>query len=213
MNPLARLIDHTLLKPEATREEIVRLCEEAKQHHFFSVCVQPYWIADVKKLLMGSNVKIATVVGFPHGATLPQVKAFETTAAIAAGADEIDMVINLGAAREKHYDFIEHEIHSVVSAAHGRLVKVILESVLHDQATLQELCQRAVLAGAHFVKTSTGFHQGGATEEAVRWMRSSVGPSFGVKASGGIRTREQAQKMIDAGANRLGCSSSVVFCS
>jgi deoxyribose-phosphate aldolase len=208
-NTLAHFIDHTLLKPEATREDLLRLCEEAKTHHFYSVCIHPYWIVDAKKKLQGSAVKIATVIGFPHGASLPQVKAFETTAAIAAGADEIDMVINLGAAEEKHWDFVEHEIHSVVSAAHGRLVKVILETSLHKPETIRELCIRAVKAGAQFVKTSTGFHQGGATEEAVRIMREAVGPSFGVKASGGIRTREIAEKMIAAGANRLGCSSSL----
>ncbi|MES2307729.1 MAG: deoxyribose-phosphate aldolase [Verrucomicrobiota bacterium] len=208
-NPLARFIDHTLLKPEATRDDILRLCEEAKTHHFYSVCIHPYWIVDAKKALLGTSVKIVTVIGFPHGASLPQVKAFETTAAIAAGADEIDMVINLGAAEEKHWDFVEHEIHSVVSAAHGRVVKVILETCLHYPDAVRELCVRAVKAGAQFVKTSTGFHQSGATEEAVRIMRDAVGPTFGVKASGGIRTREIADKMLAAGANRLGCSSSL----
>lgn len=208
MNPFSRLIDHTLLKPEAVREEILQLCDEAIQHQFYSVCVHPYWIVDVKKALENAPVKIATVIGFPHGATLPQVKAFETTTAIAAGADEIDMVIHLGAAQEGHFDYIEHEIHNVVSAAHGRPVKAILETVLHDTKTITELCLRAMNAGAQFVKTSTGYHRGGATEEVVRLMRSVVGPSFGVKASGGIRTRAQAEKMIAAGANRLGCSSS-----
>ncbi len=208
-NTIARFIDHTLLKPEATLEDILRLCEEAKTHHFYSVCIHPYWIADAKKALQGSSVKIATVIGFPHGATLPQVKTFETIAAIAAGADEIDMVINLGAAKEGHWNFIEHEIHSVVSAAHDRPVKVILESCLQSPESIRELCNRAVKAGAQFVKTSTGYHQGGATEEAVKIMREAVGPSFGVKASGGIRTREIAEKMLAAGANRLGCSSSL----
>jgi deoxyribose-phosphate aldolase len=208
-NTIAHFIDHTLLKPEATLEDIQRLCDEAKKHLFYSVCIHPYWIADARKLLQGSSVKIATVIGFPHGATLPQVKAFETTAAIANGADEIDMVINLGAAEEKHWNFIEHEIHSVVSAALGRPVKVILETCLHSPETIRELCLRAIQAGAQFVKTSTGYHQAGATVEAVRIMREAVGPSFGVKASGGIRTRDIAEKMLAAGANRLGCSSSL----
>ncbi len=208
-NTLARFIDHTLLKPEATLEDLLRLCDEAKTHHFYSVCIHPHWIADAKKALHGTSVKVATVIGFPHGATLSQVKVFETTAAIAAGAEEIDMVINLGAAEERHWNFIEHEIHSVVSAAHDRPVKVILETCLHSPEVIRELCLRAIKAGAQFVKTSTGYHEGGATEEAVRIMREAVGPSFGVKASGGIRTRAIAEKMLAAGANRLGCSSSL----
>ncbi len=207
---LAKLIDHTLLKPDATLVEITQLCKEAIEQGFYAVCINSYWIPNARLLLQKSPVKIAVVVGFPFGATLPQVKAYETTAAVAAGADEIDMVMNLGAAREGHWEFIEHEIHSVVSAAHGRPVKVILETTSLTEAQIREACHRAVKGGAQFVKTSTGFGIGGATVEAVQWMRETVGPSFGVKASGGIRTKAIAQALVAAGANRLGCSSSLL---
>jgi len=210
-NQIAKMIDHTMLKPEATIDEIRILCEQAKAHGFYSVCINPYWIPNAKKILEGSTVKLCTVIGFPFGATLPQVKVHETTSAVAAGADEVDLVINIGAARENHWDFIEHEIHMVVSAAHGRTVKVILEICYLKEEQIEEACRRAVRAGAHYVKTSTGFGPGGATVEAVKLMRKAVGKTFGVKASGGIKDRATAEAMIAAGASRLGCSSSLTI--
>ncbi len=208
---IARLIDHTLLKPEATRPQIEKLCAEAVQHGFYSVCINPYWIADAKLLLNGSEVKICTVVGFPLGATLPQSKAHATADALKTGADEIDMVMNIGAAKEGHWNFIEHEIHEVVSTAKGRVVKVILETCLLTEEEIRQACLAAKRAGAAFVKTSTGFSSGGATVEAVRLMRATVGPDMGVKASGGIRDRAAAESMIAAGATRLGTSNGVAI--
>ncbi|NJK91342.1 MAG: deoxyribose-phosphate aldolase [Blastochloris sp.] len=208
---LAQTIDHTLLKPEATLTEIEKLCAEAREHNFFSVCLNPYWISNARALLQGSSVKICTVVGFPLGATLPQAKAHATQDVVAAGADEIDMVMNIGAAREGHWNFIEHEIHDVVSQAKGRTVKVILEICLLSPEQIVAACQACERGGASFVKTSTGFSQGGATLEAVRLMRQSVSPQVGVKASGGIRSREDALAMIEAGATRLGTSASIAI--
>lgn len=204
---LAPLIDHTLLKPDATLADIRHLCEEARTHSFFSVCVNPYWIADCKKLLTGSPVKVCTVIGFPLGASLPQSKMHAALDALKTGADELDMVMNIGAAREGHWNFIEHEIHEVVSAARGHVVKVILETCLLTPDEIVAACRAAQKAGAAFVKTSTGFSTGGATVEAVRLMRQTVGPDMGVKASGGIKDRATAEAMIAAGANRLGTSS------
>jgi len=208
---LATLIDHTLLKPDATLPQIQKLCTEAREHGFFSVCVNPYWIADCKKALSGSPVKVCTVVGFPLGATLPQSKAHATTDAIKTGADEIDMVLNIGAAKEGHWNFIEHEVHEVVSAAQGRTVKVILETCLLTPEEITAACLAVKKAGAAFVKTSTGFSTAGATLENVRRMRDAVGPDMGVKASGGIKDRATAEAMITAGANRLGTSSGVAI--
>ncbi|HEY8965162.1 MAG TPA: deoxyribose-phosphate aldolase [Candidatus Methylacidiphilales bacterium] len=208
---LNELIDHTLLAATATRAQIAQLCIEARECRFFSVCVNPYWIADCRKLLEGSSVKVCTVVGFPLGATSSRAKAAETRIAVEAGADELDMVINVGAAKEGHWDFLEHEIHEIVSAAQGRLVKVILETAALTPEEIVQAAKRSVSAGAHYVKTSTGFGPGGATVEAVRLMRETVGCQPGVKASGGIKTRAQAEALIEAGATRIGSSSSVAL--
>lgn len=208
---LATFIDHTLLKPDATLPQIQKLCTEAREYGFFAVCVNPYWIADCKKILAGSPVKVCTVVGFPLGATLPQSKAHATTDAIKTGADEIDMVLNIGAAKEGHWNFIEHEVREVVSAAQDRTVKVILETCLLTPDEITAACRAAKKAGAAFVKTSTGFSTAGATVEHVRRMREAVGPEMGVKASGGIKDRATAEALIAAGANRLGTSSGVAI--
>ncbi|MEM6821628.1 MAG: deoxyribose-phosphate aldolase [Verrucomicrobiota bacterium] len=204
---LASYIDHTLLKPDATIEQIETLCQEAIQHQFFSVCINPYWIPTARKFLAGSSIKICTVVGFPLGATLSHAKVHETQEAIISGADEIDMVQNIASAKEGHWNFIEHEIHQIVSTAKGRPVKVILETCLLDKDEIQHCCQVAARAGASFVKTSTGFSHGGAELEIVKLMRSSVADHVQVKASGGIRDYETAKQMVEAGATRLGTSS------
>lgn len=208
---LAHTIDHTLLKPEATIDQIEALCAEAAEHHFASVCINPYWIPTAKKALAGSGVKVCTVVSFPLGAGLSHAKVHETQEALNAGADEIDMVQNIGAARGGHWNFIEHEIHEIVSTAQGKLVKVILETCLLDENQIRNCCKAAERAGAHFVKTSTGFSTGGATIEVVRLMKSSVSANVQVKASGGIRDLDTAQQMLDAGATRLGTSSGVAI--
>ncbi|MCE5236185.1 MAG: deoxyribose-phosphate aldolase [Clostridiaceae bacterium] len=207
---LNRTIDHTLLKPDATREQVKKLCEEAKQYRFASVCVNSCHIALVAELLKGSGVAACCVVGFPLGASLASVKAFETKAAIEAGASEIDTVINVGAAKENDWAFVERDIRAVVEAAVGKaLVKVILETCLLTDEEKIEACLCAKRAGADFVKTSTGFSTGGATEADVKLMRRTVGPEMGVKASGGVRTREDALRMLEAGATRLGTSAGV----
>ncbi len=208
---LASIIDHTLLKPDATRTAVETLCAEARQHGFFSVCINPYWIADAKKFLTGSPVKVCTVIGFPLGASLPQSKMHAAQDALRTGADELDMVLNIGAAKEGHWNFIEHEIHEVVSVAKGHVVKVILETCLLTETEIAEAARAAQRAGAAFVKTSTGFSSGGATVEAVRIMRQTVGPDMGVKASGGIRDRATALAMVEAGASRLGTSNGVAI--
>jgi deoxyribose-phosphate aldolase len=210
---LAPRIDHTLLKPDATLTQIQKLCAEAREHGFFSVCVNPYWIADCRKLLAGSSVKVCTVIDFPLGASLPQSKMHAAVDALKTGADELDMVMNIGAAKEGHWNFIEHEVHEVVSAAKGHTVKVILEISLLSPDEITAACLAVKNAGAAFVKTSTGFSSGGATVEAVRRMREAVGPEMGVKASGGIKDRATAEALIAAGANRLGTSSSVAIVS
>ncbi|MGA9174921.1 MAG: deoxyribose-phosphate aldolase [Thermoactinomyces sp.] len=210
---LAAMIDHTLLKPEATLEQIRVLCEEAKQYHFASVCVNPYWVKEAAKLLSGTDVKVCTVVGFPLGATTSETKAFETKDAIKNGADEIDMVINIGALKSGDLETVKRDIEAVVKAAEGKLVKVILETGLLTDEEIVEASKLAKEAGAHFVKTSTGFGKGGATVEAVQLMRETVGSGLGVKASGGIRDQETAQKMVGAGANRIGASASVAIVS
>ena len=212
MNPnLAPLIDHTLLKPDATVAQINQLCMEAKEYGFYAVCINPYWISTAKSILAGSAVKICTVAGFPLGANIPKSKAHEASIAIQAGADEIDMVMNIGAALENHWNFIEHEIHEVVSVSRQHPVKVILEICLLSEEQIQEACKAAARAGAAFVKTSTGFSHGGDTQKAVRLMRESILPTMGVKASGGIKTAADALSMIEAGANRLGTSSGVAL--
>lgn len=206
---IASLIDHTLLCPKATIKEITRLCNEAREHGFYSVCVNPYWVPTAKKLLAGSGVKLVTVVDFPLGTGLSRMKQQAAAAAVDAGADELDVVMNAGAALEGHWDFVEHEIHEIVSAAKGRKVKVIIEICQLNDAQIEEASRRIVKGGAHYVKTSTGFGASGATEHAVALIRKTVGCTFGVKASGGIRDRATAEKMLSAGADRIGASASV----
>lgn len=208
---LASMIDHTLLKPEATELQIRQLCDEAKRYGFASVCVNPAYVKLCAELLKGSPVRVCTVVGFPLGATLPEVKAFEAQQAIAAGATEIDMVINIGALKSQDEDLVARDIAAVVRAAHaaGALVKVIIEAALLTDDEKMRACQLAQQAGADFVKTSTGFGPGGATPHDVALMRQTVGPEMGVKAAGGIRTLQDAQAVIEAGANRIGASASV----
>lgn len=208
---LASWIDHTLLKPEAGAEAIDRLCAEARARGIWSVCVNPVWIARARAALHGCDVRVCTVIGFPLGATAPEVKAFEAARAVEAGADELDMVVAIGSLLDGRLDEVERDIAGVVTAAQGKLVKVILETALLDERALVHGCERARAAGAHFVKTSTGFGPGGATIEAVRTMRAVVGPSVGVKASGGIRDAATARAMIEAGANRLGTSASLAI--
>lgn len=207
---LASLIDHTLLKPDATREEVDQLCREAAQFCFASVCVNPNWVALCREILRNTGVKVCTVIGFPLGAHLPDVKAYETRRAIEQGAEEVDMVINIGALKSRDYALVEQDIHGVVTASAGRaLVKVILETALltRDEKVMGSTLSKA--AGADFVKTSTGFGGGGATVEDVQLMRDTVGPEMGVKASGGVRTKEDAEKLVAAGATRLGASAGV----
>jgi len=206
---LARYIDHTLLKPNATREEIVKLCEEAREYKFASVCVNPAYVGLSAKLLEGSPVKVCTVIGFPLGATSSFVKATETRDAVANGATEIDMVINVGALKSKDYELVKNDIARVVEAAGGNCVKVILETSLLNDEEKVKACELSKLAGADFVKTSTGFSTGGATLEDICLMRKVVGPTMGVKASGGIRDTETAVRMIQIGATRVGASASV----
>ncbi|CAI6051458.1 Deoxyribose-phosphate aldolase [Paenibacillus sp. JJ-100] len=206
---LAKMIDHTLLRADATRNEITKLIEEAKQYQFASVCVNPGWVSYASEQLQGTGVDICTVIGFPLGASTSEVKAFETKDAIAKGATEVDMVINISALKDGNDDVVEQDIRAVVEAAAGTLVKVIIETCLLTDEEKVRACQAAVRAGADFVKTSTGFSTGGATPEDIALMRRTVGPDVGVKASGGVRSLEDMQKMIEAGATRIGASSGV----
>lgn len=210
---IAHYIDHTILKADATRDEIAKLCDEAKTHQFFSVCVNAANVAMAKEFVLGSDVRVCAVVGFPLGATTPQVKAFETHEAVRAGAEEVDMVINVGALKSGDFELVAQDIQAVVDAAHGKLVKVILECALLTPEQITIASSLAKGAGADFVKTSTGFGPGGATTQDVELMRSIVGDDMGVKASGGIRDYDTAMAMIKAGANRLGCSSGVKIVS
>lgn len=204
----AKYIDHTLLKADATEQQILQLCEEAKTYSFASVCVNPTWVKAAAAALEGTSVKVCTVIGFPLGASTTAVKVFETEDAIANGAEEIDMVLNIGALHSGLLEDVQKDIEGVVNAAKGKaLVKVIIETSLLSDQQKRTACELAVLAGADFVKTSTGFSTGGATEEDVLLMRSVVGPSVGVKASGGVRSAEDVEKMIQAGATRIGASS------
>jgi deoxyribose-phosphate aldolase len=206
---LASLIDHTLLKPDATKEDVIKLCKEAVQHTFASVCVNPSWVSLVKDLIKGSRVKVCTVVGFPLGATTTLTKVLETRDAIANGADEIDMVIAVGALKAKQNDLVLKDIQDVREAADEKILKVILETALLNDEEKVRACVLAKQAGADFVKTSTGFGPGGATVHDVALMRETVGEDMGVKASGGIRDYETAVKMVEAGATRIGASASV----
>src|SRR4030095_5261025 len=207
----AGLIDHTLLKPEATDEDIKRLCEEAARYRFASVCVNPSWVKVAACSLHGSGVPVCTVIGFPLGATLADVKAYEARRAIFDGAREVDMVINVGALKSGDDCLVEHDIHSVVEVAHEYSVicKVIIETALLTDEEKVRACQSAKKAGADFVKTSTGFSKGGATVADVALMRRTVGSELGVKASGGVKGLEDARKMVEAGATRIGASVGV----
>jgi len=208
---VARRIDHTLLKPEATREQIEKLCSEALTHEFATVCVNPVWVQHCTGLLAGSKTTVCTVVGFPLGATLPEVKGYEASRVVADGACEVDMVINVGALKSANYRLVEEDIAAVVAASHGAgaLVKVIIEAALLDDDEKVKACVLSRLAGADFVKTSTGFGPGGATAADVALMRRVVGPEMGVKAAGGVRDFESARAMIEAGADRIGASVGV----
>jgi deoxyribose-phosphate aldolase len=206
---IAEYIDHTLLKPEATEQQIRQLCAEAVEFGFASVCVNPTWASLAAQLLAGASPMVATVIGFPLGATLADVKAYETQRALEVGADEFDMVINIGALKSRDFRLVEQDIAGVVAAAQGRTVKVIIETALLTDEEKVEACVIAKAAGADFVKTSTGFASKGATAEDVALMRRVVGSDMGVKASGGIRSAQDAQAMIEAGATRIGASAGV----
>lgn len=209
-NNIAKMIDHTLLKPEATKSQIQSLCEEAREYSFASVCVNPTWVKYAADLLQGSDVKVCTVIGFPLGATTPETKAFETKNAIENGAEEVDMVINIGALKSGDLELVEQDILAVTNAAKGKAItKVIIETCLLTEEEKIRACELAVKAGTDYVKTSTGFSTGGATVEDIALMRKTVGPNIGVKASGGVRSPEDAQQMIEAGATRIGASSGV----
>ena len=208
----ARFFDHTVLKPDATAEDVLRLCEEARHWSFAAACVAPCWVALAADMLKGSGVAVASVAGFPHGNTLTEVKAFETAAAIEAGATEVDMVMAIGLAKSGAWHQVEADIRAVVEAARqkpGIIVKVIFENALLTDAEKQKACLVTEAAGAGFVKTSTGFASSGATIEDVRLMRRMVGKRLGVKAAGGIRDLATALALIEAGADRLGSSASV----
>ncbi|OIJ16687.1 deoxyribose-phosphate aldolase [Anaerobacillus alkalilacustris] len=207
---LAKMIDHTLLKANASKEEIITLANEAKDYKFASVCVNPTWVQTAAKILEGTEVKVCTVIGFPLGANTPETKAFETKNAIENGATEVDMVINIGALKDKNDELVENDIQAVVQAAKGQaLTKVIIETSLLTEEEKERACDMAVRAGADFVKTSTGFSTGGATVADISLMRKIVGPDIGVKASGGVRDRETALAMVEAGATRIGASAGI----
>lgn len=206
---LSKYIDHTILKPQATSEDIIRLCSEAKQYDFMSVCVNPVNVALAKKELEGSDVKVCTVIGFPLGANTTATKVFETKDAIKNGAEEIDMVINIAKAKEHNFLYVEEEIHAIKEACGKTLLKVILETCLLTDEEIKECSLASKRAGADYVKTSTGFSTGGATVHAVKLMRETVGNDLGVKASGGVHNKKEALEMIDAGASRIGASSGV----
>ena len=206
---LNKYIDHTLLKPAAKRDEIIKLCNEAKEHHFASVCVNPTYVPLASKLLKGSDVKVCTVIGFPLGANLLATKISETKQALVEGADEIDMVINIGRLKDKDDEYVEKEIAELKHVCKKNILKVIIETCLLTDEEKVRACTLAKKAGADFVKTSTGFSTGGATVDDIKLMRKTVGKEMGVKASGGVRTKEDALKMIEAGATRIGASSSL----
>lgn len=207
---LSRMIDHTILKADATKEEVQALCKEAKEYNFASVCINPSNISLAHRLLQGTDVKVCTVIGFPLGANSTEVKKFETKVAIEDGATEVDMVINIGKLKEEDYDYVLKDIEAVVNEAKGKaIVKVILETCLLNDEEKKIACLLSKKAGADFVKTSTGFSTGGATEEDIKLMRETVGEEMGVKASGGVRTYNDAIKMINAGATRIGASASI----
>lgn len=210
MTTESKLIDHTLLSPDATAKQIEDLCAEAKKYDFCSVCISPCQVETATRCLKGSDVKVCTVIGFPSGAHVTGIKAAETKQAVADGAQEVDMVINVGAAKEGNWEYVKNDIAAVVEAAGKEtLVKVILETCLLTDEEIVETCKCAQAAGADFVKTSTGFSKAGATTEAVALMRKTVGDTMGVKAAGGIRTPETFKAMVAAGANRIGASAGI----
>jgi deoxyribose-phosphate aldolase len=207
---MASMIDHTLLKPDATGEAIDSLCKEAREHEFAAVCVNPYYVRRAKRILEGTKVKVATVIGFPLGANTKEVKAFEAEDAVKNGADEVDMVINIAALKNGEYDLVRDDIKAVVGATKDKAaVKVIIETCLLTDEEKIKACQLAKEAGADFVKTSTGFSTGGATVEDVKLMKETIGDSLKIKASGGIRDYKTAKAMVDAGASRIGASASI----
>ena len=209
---LAKMIDHTNLKASTVKEEILKLTKEAKEYQFASVCVNPTWVELAAQELRGTDVKVCTVIGFPLGANTKEVKVYETKDAIEKGAEEIDMVINIAKLKDGDDDYVESEIAGVVEASKGKaIVKVIIETCLLTDDEKKQVCSLAVKAGADFVKTSTGFSTGGATIEDVALMKQTVGAHVGVKASGGIRSKEDAQAMVHAGATRIGASSGIAI--
>ena len=210
---LAKMIDHTALKADTKEAAIRELCKEALEYNFASVCINPANVKLASELLKGSDVKVCTVIGFPLGANTSAVKAFETEDAIKNGANEVDMVINIGKLKDKDYNYVREDIKSVVNAAKGKaLTKVIIETCLLTDEEKVMACKLSKEAGANFVKTSTGFSTGGATPEDVKLMRETVGAEMGVKASGGVRSQEDAIKVVEAGANRIGASASIAIC-
>ncbi len=211
---LNRMIDHTILKPEATEAAVQKIIDEAKEYNFFSVCINPCWVAFASEQLADTDVAVCTVIGFPLGANTPEVKAYEAADAIKNGANEVDMVINIGALKAQQYDYVRQDIQGVVDAAKGKaLVKVIIETALLTDEEKVKACELAKEAGADFVKTSTGFSTGGAKVADIRLMRETVGPDMGVKASGGVHNAEEALAMIEAGATRIGASTGVAIVS
>ena len=211
---IATIIDHTELKPDATKKQILQLIDEAKTNKFASVCVNPTWVKLASQGLKDSKVNICAVIGFPLGANTTETKAFEAKDAINNGSTEVDMVINVGELKDKNYEYVEKDIKAVVNAAKGQaLVKVIIETCLLTEDEKIKACEIAKKAGANFVKTSTGFSKGGATAKDVKLMRKTVGKNIGVKAAGGIHTKEEATKMIEAGATRIGTSSGISIIS
>ena len=211
METLAGRIDHTCLKPDANRKMIHQICQEASEYNFASVCVNPYWVPLCKDLLATSSAKVCTVIGFPLGCSYTEIKAEEVSQALEKGAEEFDMVLNISALKSEDFEKVHRDIQSVVEAAQGHTVKVILETCLLSQNEIIKACQLAEEAGAHFVKTSTGFSKGGATVEAIELMKKTVGDRLKVKASGGIKDRETALRFIEAGADRLGASAGVAI--
>lgn len=210
---LASMIDHTILKADANKGSVEEICKEALEHKFASVCINPTNIELAALMLKGSEVKVCTVIGFPLGANTTEVKAFETKDAIAKGADEVDMVINIGKLKDKDYDYVRNDIKAVVEAAKGKaLTKVIIETCLLTEEEKVKACELSVQAGADFVKTSTGFSTGGATPEDIKLMRETVGPNIGVKASGGVRCFADAEAVIKNGATRIGASAGITIC-
>lgn len=210
---LARMIDHTILKADATEMEVEKLCTEALEYNFASVCINPSMVEKAANMLKGSDVKVCTVIGFPLGATTTDVKAFETEDVIKKGATEVDMVINIGKLKEGNIEYVKKDIEAVVNAAKGKaLTKVIIETCLLTDEEKVTACKLSKEAGADFVKTSTGFSTGGATASDIKLMRETVGPDLGVKASGGVRSLEDAMAMIENGATRIGASASIAIC-